>query len=238
MRRLKTARYCNRFVAYRRRRSGRHEIELNLENLAGLGLPAHYSRTEIAGYFGLTRIPELNPGLKNLLVSDKINIILHPKSRMHGREWPARHYLELARLLPKDRFRIFITGIDSEGEVLRKEIPELFESTDVIDLCGKTTLEQSIAFIAYSDGLIASGTGPLHIAAAMGKHALGIFPPRDEIDPAHWGPIGIKGQFICLKERCKPGGSRCPDGNIVGSCACTEAITPEQVFERVIMWER
>lgn len=236
LRRTKIIRYCNRFVMYSRRTAGRHEIELNLENLAGLGLSAHYPRTEIPGYFGLTRVPELESTFKNKLDPQKVNIVMHPKSSKNGREWPADHYLGLARLLPSDRFRIFVTGIVREGDDLRQEIPEIFELPNVVDLCGQMSLQQSLALINKVDGLIASGTGPLHVAAAMGKHALGIFPPREKIGPGHWEPIGLKGEFLCISEPCYPGDDRCPENFNGGPCACTAAITPEMVAERVLKW--
>ncbi|HEY6872630.1 MAG TPA: glycosyltransferase family 9 protein [Geobacteraceae bacterium] len=236
LRRLKTVRYCNRFVMYSRKRNNRHEIELNLENLAGLGLPVNYDRAEIIRCFGLTRIPPLPPELARLLTSDRFNLIIHPKSSKNGREWPAGHYLDLVRMLPEDRFRVFLTGIESEGAVLRREIPDIFTLPHLVDLCGKLSVQQSLACIFNADGLVASGTGPLHVAAAMGKHVLGIFPPRDRIDPCHWGPIGAKAEFLCLKERCVPGGLRCSEKSSGESCACTEAIKPAQVFERVMTW--
>lgn len=235
-RRPKIWRYCNRFVMYSRRNYGRHEIELNLENLDGLGLPTCYPITEIPGYFGLTRVPELEPEFSRLLDPCRLNIIFHPKSSKNGREWPARHYAALARMLPRDRFQIMVTGLSHEREVLHQEVPELFAAPNVTDMCGRLSLNQLIALIGKVNGLIASGSGPLHVAAAMHKHALGIFPPRVSIDPAHWAPVGRKGEFLCLPDRCPPGGSRCPREFTGGYCACTEAITPEQVLAPVLAW--
>jgi len=236
LRRPKIWRYCNRFVMYSRRDYSRHEIELNLENLGGLGLPTRYPISEIPGYFGLSRLPELEPELNRLLDPRKFNIIFHPKSNKNGREWPARHYAGLARMLPHDRFQILITGLAHEREDLLAEAPEIFSSPIVIDLCGRLSLTQFIALIGKADGLLASGTGPLHVAAAMHKHALGIFPPRAGIDPAHWAPVGRKGEFLCLPDRCLPGGDRCPREFTSGYCACTDAIKPEQVMARILGW--
>ncbi len=236
LRRLKTIRYCNRFVMYSRNSGGRHEIELNLKNLAGLGMATRYPRAEIPGYFGLTRVPDLDTELQQLLDPQRLNIILHPKSSKNGREWPAVHYLNLVRCLPRDRFQLFVTGSSKEYAALQQEVPELFAEQNLINLCGKLSIKQFLALISRTDGLVASGTGPLHVAAAMDKHALGIFPPRRRIDPAHWAPVGIRGEFLCLPGPCSSGEGRCPDEFDGGPCACTAAITPEQVMNRVMSW--
>ncbi len=230
--------YCNRFVLFGRRKSGRHEISLNLVNLGGLGLSIDYPLAMIPQFFGLSRLPVLDAELASLLEHDKLKIIFHPKSNKNGREWPAEHFLSLAEKLPQDRFQIFVTGIAREGEVLGQEVPALFNSPNVTNLCGRLDLQQFLALISRVDGMVASGTGPLHVAAAMGKHALGIFPPRDDIDPAHWAPIGEKGEYLCLDERCTPGANRCPVDFPGGACACTAAIAPEQAMERIMFWSR
>jgi len=236
LRRRKIIKFCNRFVCYSRRRSGRHEIELNLENLAGIGLSTNYPMSDIPAYFGLSRLPELDREYCDLLDPDRLNIIFHPKSSGNGREWPSFHYAALAKILPQERFKVFITGVAREGEALRSEVPEMFDTPGLVDLTGRLSLNQFLAFIGRADGLVASGTGPLHLAAAIGKQALGIFPPREDIDPAHWAPVGVKGEYLCLDMRCLPDGDRCPDDFPGGYCACTAAITPEMVLERMMLW--
>ena len=59
-------------------------------------------------------------------------------------------------------------------------------------------LEQFIAFIAQCDGLVANSTGPLHIAGALGKDALGIYSPRKSINPQRWKPLGAKAKSFVL----------------------------------------
>jgi heptosyltransferase-3 len=57
-------------------------------------------------------------------------------------------------------------------------------------------LDELIAFIFNADGLLASGTGPLHLAAASGIHALGLFPPSRPIHPGRWAPLGKKAEYL------------------------------------------
>ena len=59
-----------------------------------------------------------------------------------------------------------------------------------------------ISFINNCHGLVACSTGPLHIAAALGKYALGIYPPMKPIDPGRWAAIGKRTKIFVLKISC------------------------------------
>lgn len=236
LRRPKTARFCNRFVIYSRKDHTSHEIELNLQNLAGIGLPCSYTAGEIFSSFGLTRIPQMVDDVTLLPDLERFTVIFHPKSNKNGREWPARYYAELAGLLPEQQFRIVVTGAPHDRDNIVAEIPDIFRRSNVVDLCGKLQLADLFSVIAAADGIVASGTGPIHFAAALGKHALGIYPPRDTIDPAHWRPFGPKGEFLCLSRPCKPGKETCEKNHPGGPCACMEAILPDQALTRLMNW--
>ena len=64
------------------------------------------------------------------------------------------------------------------------------------------SLRQFIAFINHCDILIAASTGPLHIAAAVGKRAIGLFAPMRPIHPERWKPIGKQAHYLVLNKNC------------------------------------
>jgi heptosyltransferase-3 len=70
------------------------------------------------------------------------------------------------------------------------------------DITGKLSLPEFITFINLCDGIVAASTGPLHIAGALGKIALGLYPPIQPMDPLRWAPIGLKADFIVLDKNC------------------------------------
>ena len=43
---------------------------------------------------------------------------------------------------------------------------------------------------------MASGTGPLHVAAASGINTLGLFPSVRPIHPERWAPLGKKAGYL------------------------------------------
>jgi heptosyltransferase-3 len=210
---------CNKLVRLSRKNSPYHEAQLNLRLLGVLGAKPLYSLQEIPGYYGLTQLSSLPPDIESLKEPGKFNLILHPKSRGHGREWGLDNFIRLAGSLPAERFKIFVTGTPAEKEALE---PLFSQCPGVIDMVGKLTLPQFIAFIARADGLLASGTGPLHVAAALGIHALGLFPPLRPIHPERWAPLGPRAMVFCLEAPCKG----CPGAQ---DCACMRNISAQEI---------
>ena len=213
--------YCNKLVWLSRKNSPYHEAQLNLRLLTPLGASALYSLQEISHYYGLTRLAPLPQAVAALFDPGKFNLILHPKSRGHGREWGLDYYIQLINLLPQEQFKIFITGTAAEGRLLE---PLLQACPSVTDITGRLSLAEFISFISRADGLLASGTGPLHLAAALGIHAIGIFPPLRPIHPGRWAPIGPRALALVKNIDC----TACKR---TMDCTCIRDILPAQVKE-------
>lgn len=220
-------RYCTHRVRFQRNKSNLHESQLSFQLLAPLGIYTVPSLDEIAQLY------QLNAPLyrdDNIFKKGIRYFILHPKSHGNGREWPIEHYIALVQLLAEHKnIGLLITGSQKEGAWLGEKFPQLFSTPNTINLCGKLTLEELMGLINRADGLIASGTGPLHISAALGKPTLGLFPPTAPIHPTRWGPIGAEAQVLCQQEPC----SGCKNTE---ACLCMRAITPEQVMQGITSW--
>ena len=219
---------CNRLAHFSRARSALHEAQLNFELLRPLGINHIPALDEIAALYGMTapRLPEVDA----LRAQAAFNVILHPKSNGNGREWPLEHYTELAhRLQGEAGTCLWVTGSAAEGELLAREAPGLFAMPHVRNLCGRFDLAGLCALIGVADGLIASGTGPLHMAAALGRPTLGLFPPIKPIDPARWGALGVQARSLCAPVRC----ASCSGAQ---ECTCMRAIEPVAVAEIVQRW--
>ena len=127
--------------------------------------------------------------------------------------------------MPKDKFKIFITGTRPDYDIIQSEIID--KNPGVINLAGKFTLLELISFIANTDGLVACSTGPLHIAAALGKFAIGIFAPIRPMHPGRWAPLGTNASVLTLDKKCnKCRGTR--------HCECIQSITPEMIKNKLM----
>jgi ADP-heptose:LPS heptosyltransferase len=151
-----------------------------------------------------------------------------PKSQGSAPEWQEKRYEQLCRLLPAEQFNIIITGTEAEGKQIRRLRQEVL-ALGGQDLTGATTLAELLALIANADGLLASSTGPLHIASALGKNTLGLFAPIRPMHPARWQPIGTKATVLSQENNCHA----CEGGK---SCACIDALTPEAVAAVIQSW--
>lgn len=219
---------CNRLVHFSRVKSGLHEAQLNFRLLRPLGIEIVPQLADIPALYGLAA--GRDEDAEKLCSGDSFKLILHPKSNGNGREWPILHYAELVRLLGLHRgIECWITGSAREGEWLQQNASAMLAEPNVVNLCGRFDLHGLCALIGGANGLIASGTGPLHIAAALGQRTLGLFPPLKPIDPARWAPLGERAQVLCRPGDC----ASCKDPS---ACPCMNDITPQQVVEVVLQW--
>jgi ADP-heptose:LPS heptosyltransferase len=218
--------YCNRLAHFSRVKSDLHEAQLNFKLLAPLGEEFVPPLAEIPPLYRLVAPPYAS---QPSLATNRFNLVIHPKSNGNGREWPIQHYTALAEALRKSEVQLWVTGSATEGQWIAQHAPDLLAMPHVGNVCGRLTLAELACFINAADGLIASGTGPLHLSAALGKPTLGLFPPIRPIDPARWGALGAQAEVLCQPLPC----GACDDAT---SCQCMLAITPQSVVMVVERW--
>lgn len=179
---------CNYPVNFTRKNSPLHEGELNLKLLKPLGIKNTFAKDDLPNYFGLHRLQPLNESKAQLLDKSRFNLILHPLSKGSAPNWEIEQYSRLIELLPQDKFKIFVTGTTEEGEQLAGFLTN--HAQRITPLTGQLSLPQLIAFIKNADGLVAASTGPLHIASALSKHAVGLYSSKRPMHPGRWSALG------------------------------------------------
>lgn len=115
------------------------------------------------------------------LASLKGGILVFPESRRLEKEWPhfAGFILSAAEKYPQKEF----AWCASERSAAACPIAD-----NIINLAGKTSLQQVIVLIQESAGVVANDSGPIHIAAAVGTPILGLYGPTP---PALYGPYPL-----------------------------------------------
>ena len=216
---------CNCLIRLSRRNSSLHEAQLNLKLAGHLISEVDIPERELLKNYGLTQVNVLPVELAAHLHPDKFNLILHPKSKGSAREWGSANFAALSRLLSHEKYNIIITGTQPEGELLMQE-GFFAKAGEVIDLTGKMSLTEMISFIHAADGLVAASTGPLHLAAALGRVALGIYPPIKPMHPGRWKPLGEHAGYLVAEKECE-------DCRKSGPCTCMIGISPEQVKHKL-----
>ena len=134
----------------------------------------------------------------------------HPK-----RTWPADAFTRLAGLLVKRLGAwIWLLGTKEEtplGEALKEGLPP-WQRERVVNLQGRTDLEELAGRLREAHLLISGDTGTLHLAAALGTRTVGVF-----LGPAscfETGPYG-EGHYVLQAEPpchpCVEAGAACPE---------------------------
>ncbi|MBA3664114.1 MAG: glycosyltransferase family 9 protein [Bacteroidetes bacterium] len=214
---------CNKLIRLSRKNSYLHESQLNLKLLDFLKINTEVPLKEIYNYYGFNKVPALDPVYTSLIDKNKFNVILHPKSKGSAKEWGLENFSKLIDLLNVQKYQVFISGTAEDGKLMQDF---LHAFPRVINLTGKLSLQQFIAFIAECDSLVAASTGPLHIAAALNKKAIGLFSTKRPIHPGRWMPLGKDAHYVVFDENCE----RCFNNE---DCDCIRKINPQQVVDLI-----
>ncbi|ASF48172.1 glycosyltransferase family 9 protein [Methylovulum psychrotolerans] len=160
---------------------------------------------------------------------NKHRIILHPASiTSQAHRWPLASYAQLIDSLDPERYQWLITGTAAERAYLTPLLNSPGRQADVVDTVGQLTLDELMTLMMACDGLVAGSTGPLHLAAALGLHTLGLFQSKPSIYQ-RWAPVGRAAAILHSTTPC------CGDKN-QQACPCIVAISPASVKERVLAW--
>ena len=87
-------------------------------------------------------------------------------------------------------------------------------------------MNEFIALLNNTDLLLANSTGPIHIAAALGKYVIGFYPKIVACSPKRWGPYTDKKVIFSPTidcSDCNP--KQCEKLN------CMDSISPDEVIE-------
>ena len=234
--------YCTQRVALSRRHSPRHEAQLNIDLLRDYLPPWPDPKTfddlpasDWAALYGLVP-PPFQPAWTAALPQGRPIWVLHPTSKGSAREYPLPLWLELARRL-SETHTVWISGLASDRPYLLPLLDELEgkKADDgvgpyvdgVVDGVGRFSLGEFIAFLSGVSGIVAGSTGPLHIGAALGIGAVGLYPPVRPVHPGRWAPLGAGAVALSSKPEC----DNCTPQN--GTCPCMKAIKTEQIVAAI-----
>jgi ADP-heptose:LPS heptosyltransferase len=191
-----------------RKDSGLHEAWHGLElakslhpspgwNIPGLKLPNMSGGMQALGRLEPGSWSALSQGVvnaENWILSGEKHAIVHPGSAGSANNWSVRQYQELIQHLADRGYRVLITGTSAEAEQLGFDQIDFPES--VVNTMGKLDLSQLLALIGVSNVLVASSTGPLHMAAAANVACVGLYGPEAPAWPERWHPLGPRAQWI------------------------------------------
>jgi lipopolysaccharide heptosyltransferase II len=218
----------NRKIYVHRKYGEKHELEFNIDMLEAIGINYQAKKGEVD--FNIKADEESQKEIEQLLKQESVNtdepvIIIHPGSGGSAVDLPVSRMKELTSLIAgKPGIQVLLTGSKSEYDLCN----EIAVPGKVKNLAGKLSLPRLVALIDKSDIFIANSTGPIHIAAALGKHVIGFYPNFAACSPRRWGPYTNKSYIFspvgecndCSREQCS-------------SRECMSTIKVTDIFDRV-----
>jgi heptosyltransferase-2 len=140
-------------------------------------------------------------------------VALAPGAVGPSKRWPSPYYAELAQRLAAEGSWVWVIGGPGEKQLAAEIAPP--GRGDMRDLTGPD-LRNAILALAAADAAVSNDSGLLHVAAALGTPAIGIFGPTS---PWHWAPLNPIAAVIevagalpcrpCHKPVCRLGHHRC-----------------------------
>ncbi len=174
-----------------------------------------------------TNPQEIAATIRNLKIdsSSKPIVALAPgAARWKTKIWPLEYFVELAKMLT-EKYRICVVGGDQEASMGQKIAAG--NPRGIVNLCGRSSLDEVVDVIATARCVIANDSGLLHVAAAVQTPVVGIYGPTS---PEAYPPLSDSREICWTAALCSPCyQNRCPYGHH----ACMKEITPQQVLGKI-----
>jgi len=134
-------------------------------------------------------------------------LALCPGARWENKRWPVESFETLIRnlLMEQGNLRVVVLGGKEDAE-LGVRLGAI--GARCVDKTGQTTLPEMVEWIRASEVVVTNDTGPMHVAAALGKPVVALFGPTD---PRRTGPYQARGTVLqssamecvpCLSRTC------------------------------------
>ena len=167
-----------------RKESGGHEAWHGLRLLLPLNIDPDRAYRTACGL----EVPEADSVVRAHLASlDRPLALLHPGSHGSAGNWPPERFAELATRLADAGYSVGLTGTETERDAFAPHRPD---RPDVVDFAGQFDLTQLMALQSAAALVVASSTGPLHTAAALGTPCVGLYGPAAPEWAERWAPLG------------------------------------------------
>lgn len=151
-------------------------------------------------------------------------VVMLPGARWPKKRWPADRFAAVAgALADRAGAHVVVAGDDADrqaGAAIAGAAP------GVTDLTGSTDLVELAALLAQAALVVTVDTGPMHLAAALGRPVVAVFGPTN---PVRTGPYGAGHVVLTAGLDCQPCyRRRCRD------VRCLAAVPAETVTEAAL----
>jgi heptosyltransferase I len=201
--------FLNRSLRQRRSLALQHEADYNRDLV-------YYSLSQ-APMAEATPVLKLKPHTETKVekweLSPRQYIVIHPGMAGSALNWKIKNYLTLIREARANHV-VVVTGTLADEPWLVEIKREFRGDTQVKILQNILSSTDLLSVLAEAKCVVAPSTGVLHLAAALGVPAIGIYSPIRVQSPTRWkarGPqvvvltpkVACPADFECLETKCK-----------------------------------
>ena len=124
------------------------------------------------------KINDLFKVLKSDSNTQIIGFVVGSSPKWETKRWPVKNFSKLAeKFLENSNIRIILLG-SAEDRMIAKDFGS-FPENRLLNLIGKTSLEELVCVISKLNLLVTGDTAPLHIACAVNVSLVALFGPTD-----------------------------------------------------------
>jgi len=173
---------------------------------------------------------------ENLRLEDERPLVgLHPSGGRTVKQWPIEGWAAVgARLQQQHGATLLVTGSEADrplAAALARQLPQ-----KPIDLTGRLSVRESMAFIAGLDLFLSPDTGPMHMACAVDTPSVSVFGPSDPVRYFSGGDGALDSRHVVVRP-----GLWCSPCNLIrkppAECGgpeppeCLRLVTADAVFD-------
>lgn len=212
----------------------RHEIECFLDVLRKDGIEPKDSYLENwVEEKELTRVKQVMK--ENLLDPDNrlTKVIVHATSGNRKKEWHKDRWAQIIKWLSDERnIQVIFNGTKNDSKTYEEILSHLEDGgaslkVQPVNLCGKFSLRETLAFTKLCDLIVGCDSGNLHIAASVETPVIGIYGP---MNTEKWRAYSSDAVVIKTELPCQPCGLKSPCQR---DYRCINDITVERVRDEI-----
>ncbi len=158
-------------------------------------------------------------------------MVAAPGGRHGTKIWPAEKWIELLNSAYKEGYEHQILVGSKEDAAISSMITDGLHHP-VANLCGKTDLCEVIGLITSADVVVSGDSGPMHLAAGLGKPIVAMFGPT--VPEFGFTPFRARSRVVQVDGlACRPCHPHGPEVCPLGYFRCMKEISPEMVLAGV-----
>ena len=169
--------------------------------------------------------------LGTLKTSNQVKVGIFFGATVNERKWGIENFSRLTNKLIEKGFAVIVLGGKADKADMNHYSSQITKKDNLIDLVGKTSLEETACVISKLDVLVSGDSGLMHLAYALGIKTVSLFGAGIE---KKWAPKSLGSTAINKNLRCSP----CTEFGYTPKCPynvkCLRKISVEETLFNVL----